>query len=934
MAKPSWITVVSGSTGSGSGTRSLKASSHTGRSSRSGSIKGVTSGGASDSVVLSQVGAGEFITVDKAYYFVTALGGTVKITGTSNSPSLKLTNLTDSSLLSNFALKVNGTAYSWDGNVSHQISGDPGALASYTFEISFDVAENQTEYSRDITFRLRDSGDPGVSSKIITIRQTEGEKTYGTASVNMRYSNWNIGAEGGVATPSYEFSIPWGWNGKTSGGGTLTQSNSYHSVKYTYYTDPPGSPYNWTLDEHTGEIVMSSLGKNITDSDKAAHIKITIIVNGQTLTYTDFVRQGSNKATYTLSSASVSLDDIPASGGSADSPNFISASGKIDYSSGESDTPSITSSDVIITLSKTVNGSNLGSTVKARTKLDTVTATITWNGSQITKNIDVYQQANQVTYSSVSATSSTVIIPKTGGDVDIAAKVSPNQTATYTSGATKTITDFTYEFTSVPSLVTIDELNLKATVGKNITGLTRDDTIEMKITGEGNKSTTASISYHQESLVMPSWNVPTTFRFDSNGQSDLSPSGLDLNISDPDNVGWTIDGPSYVGNSLVSGDPLPISGTGNKSLSLAPDVNTSSERTFDLVLKASTGDVIAICNCTQDASAEQAHTLTITHEVCGKLNDASGGITLCVSPFGTLDEFNKDHIELGTTDYVNDSDLGLSVAHSVIEQLSSKLDEGEWMGYNYLYFWVKNGSTQANAVPVFGSTSKTHFTNTTFVFYEYDLITSNLKNQLLDFAASGNTDSIELSETYGVNMLSTRKMTLTGTFPVAFYSDPTGSDIKAFLRLYYHAGSEICYAPVSPIQLFDDINTSTDSDGNIIKNISFYRVIPLTQSTNYIIFDGWEIFFINNDGVYTTVSEAHDGHIILTAEPITANMSFGFPVGQTPDTDTVVAGDKWLAPFDEDGDQSYAGWDFGSLDNDCTMDVNAATGKSWIALFS
>ena len=936
MAKPSWITVcIYGCTGSGSGTRSLKASSHTGRSSRSGSIKGVTSGGASDSVVLLQVGAGEFIRVDKTSYSVAALGGTVKITGTSNSPSLKLTNLTDSSLLSNFTLKVNGTAYSWDGNVSHQISGDPGASSSYTFEISFDVAENQTENSRDITFRLRDSGDPGVSSKTITITQTEGEKTYGTASVYMSYSNWDIGAEGGIATPSYGFSIPWGWNGKTSGGGTLTESNSSHSVKYTYYTDPPGSPYNWTLNEHTGELVMDSLGKNITDSYKSARIKITIIVNGQTLTHTDFVRQDPNKVTYTLSSASVSLDDIPASGGSADSPSFISASGKIDYSSGESDTPSITSSDVIITLSKTVNGSNLGSTIKARTKLDTVTATINWNGSQITQSIDVYQQANQVTYSSVNATSSTVIIPKTGGDVDIAAKVSPNQTATYTSGATRTITDFTYEFTSVPSLVTIDELNLKATVGKNITGLSRDDTIKMKITGEGNKSTTASISYHQESLVRPSWDVPATFRFDSNGQSGLSPSGLDLNISDPDNVGWIIDGPSYVGNSLVSGDPLPISGTGNKSLSLAPDVNTSSERTFDLVLKASTGAVIATCNCTQDASAEQVHTLTITHEVCGKLNVASGDITLCVSPFGTLDEFNEDYIELGTTDYVNDSDLGLSVAHSVIEQLSSKLDQGEWMDYNYLYFWVKNGSTQANAVPVFGSTSKTHFTNTTFVFYEYDIITSTLKNQLLNFiSASGNTDSIDLSETYGVNLLSTRKMTLKGTFPVAFAQDPTGYDMEAFLRLYYHAGSEICYAPVIPIQLFDNIDTSTDSNGNIIKNINFYRVIPLTQSTNYITFNGWEIFLINNNYVYNVVAKAHDGHIDLTEEPHSYNMDFGFSVGTGPDNDTEVTGDKWLAPFDEDNDQSYGGWDFGSLDNDCTMAVRAATGESWIALFS
>lgn len=316
------------------------------------------------------------------------------------------------------------------------------------------------------------------------------------------------------------------------------------------------------------------------------------------------------------------------------------------------------------------------------------------------------------------------------------------------------------------------------------------------------------------------------------------------------------------------------------------------------------------------------------------MNVASGDITVCVSPFGTLNEFNEDYLELGTTDYVNDSNLGLSVAHSVIEQLSTKLNVGDWTDCNYLYFWVKNGSTQANVVPVFGSTSKTHFTNTTFVFYEYDLITSNLKNQLSNFAASGNTDSIDLSETYGVNLLSTRKMTLTGTFPVAFAQDPTGYDMEAFLRLYYHAGSEICYAPVIPIQLFDNINTSTDSNGNIIKNINFYRVIPLTQSTNYITFNGWEIFLINNNGVYNVVAKAHDGHINLTAEPISANMSFGFSVGTGPDNDTEVTGDKWLAPFDEDGDQSYGGWDFGSLDNDCTMDVSAATGESWIALFS
>lgn len=602
MAKPSWITVVPGPIGSGPGTRSLKASSHTGRSSRSGSIKGVTSGGASDSVVLSQDGAGEFIMVDNTSYSVTALGGTVKITGTSNSPSLKVSQLTDSSLLSNFTLKVNGTAYSWDGNVSHQISGDPGASSSYTFEISFDVAENQTEISKDITFRLTDSGDPGVSSETVAIIQAAGEKTYGTPTVNLRYYEWQIPASGGTISPSYTFSIPWGWNGKTSGGGTLTEADT-HTVTYAYVNGGPVSPFDWTLDPTTGVITMASLKTNQTTQDSGnIFIKITIEINGQTLEDDDYVLQDKNIATYTLSSASVSLDDIPASGGSADSPNFVSASGKIDYSSGESETPSITSSDVIITLSKTVNGSNLGSTVKARTKLDTVTATINWNGSQVTQSIDVYQQANQVTYSSIDTTSATVNSPGSGKEIDIEALINPKQTATYTSGTTKDVNSFSYNFRKKPSWITIDELTLKATVDKNVTGSTRDGVISITLTGMGNRFTIESISVHQEALVMPSWDVPSTFHFDQWGQSDLSPAGLDLNISDPDNVGWIIEGPSYVTKSYPPSDPLPISGSGDESLSLTPNANNSSERTFYLVLETSARDAIATCSCTQDAS--------------------------------------------------------------------------------------------------------------------------------------------------------------------------------------------------------------------------------------------------------------------------------------------------------------------------------------------
>ena len=587
MAKPSWITIVSGSTGSGSGTRSLKASSHTGRSSRSGSIKGVTSGGASDSVVISQDGASEFIMVDNTPHSVTALGGTVKITGTSNSPSLKFYQLTNISSLSNFTLKVNGTAYTWNGSSSHTISGDPGASASYSFEISFDVAENQTENYRFISFRLSDSGSSPLSSKI-TIKQDAGVKTYGHGSINFRYPTRNINAAGGSTSPSTSCWVPWGWNGKTSGGGSLNIIDA-DSISYAYRNGGPSSPHSWTLDQSTGHLTMTSLGKNITTGSGNIYIEVTIVIAGQTLTAFDYVKQGANTATYKLNSASVTLSDIPASGGSADSPNFVSASGKINYSSGESDTPSITSSDVTITLSKTVNGSNLGSTVKARTKLDTVTATITWNGSSVTQNIDVYQQANQATYSSINVASSIVIVPKTGGDVDIAAKVHPNQTATYTSGATRAITDFTYEFTSVPSWVTVDELTLKATVEKNITGSTRNEDIKIKVTGEGNKSTTASLSLRQESLVIPSWSLGATETCASNI------SYLSFTVSDPENMGWRVASSEASWINLTSIND-------NHRIDLEKNL-TGSPRTGTVkLISTDFNTVYATCIITQEAS--------------------------------------------------------------------------------------------------------------------------------------------------------------------------------------------------------------------------------------------------------------------------------------------------------------------------------------------
>ena len=145
----------------------------------------------------------------------------------------------------------------------------------------------------------------------------------------------------------------------------------------------------------------------------------------------------------------------------------------------------------------------------------------------------------------------------------------------------------------------------------NDTGSSRTGTVQL-VSTDGN-TVYATCTVTQESKILPSWDVPSTFRFDSLGQSESSPAGLEFTLNNPDNLGWTIDGPSYVTFTYSEdGTPktanLPFS-RGERNITpmyIHPDVNGTAERTFDLSLLTSSGAVIATCECTQDASESGA----------------------------------------------------------------------------------------------------------------------------------------------------------------------------------------------------------------------------------------------------------------------------------------------------------------------------------------
>jgi hypothetical protein len=180
MAYASWAN-PNKTSGNGNDTVSWSASAHTGREARQTTATFAASGVESKTLTIIQSGKTEFVSFDSATAAVDKAGGTLTITGTSNSSKLTFaltgTNgigLTlPSSYTSNSVSTNNGTA----------ITGDPGASQQYTFSITFsNIAENTTISSK--TSQLTVTPNSGSSAAVTcNITQAAGD-AYLTISPN------------------------------------------------------------------------------------------------------------------------------------------------------------------------------------------------------------------------------------------------------------------------------------------------------------------------------------------------------------------------------------------------------------------------------------------------------------------------------------------------------------------------------------------------------------------------------------------------------------------------------------------------------------------------------------------------------------------------------------------------------------------------------
>ena len=540
MAKPKWITIGTAE-GSMNGSSKITAAAYTGRVVREGTITGTTTGGASDTTAVSQVGAAEFITISTKTYTADKVGQSVTIAGSSNSANLRIVAGTSTIQGLTYKLAVEGVAdASWDGNKDTTVDGDPGASAKYDFVLTVVVPNNKSEYAKTAKFSVQNAnGD--VTSGEITISQVAGVKTYATPVITNFGYNSSIPAWGGTAEPIIAWKQAWGWNGSTDEG----------TLSYEYL---PGSTEGGVVakfegaNKKNGVVEAPSKGITVSGATKVASVTVQITAHGKTSAKHSAVDvyQKANEISYgdvTFTAKTPSASDIPASGGTV-GENQISWTGEVDaiaiqtisFTSRESFEISNTSGFAALTISKIaisysdeIVATSKGTAVSARTEAGVITITATGAGDKTaTKTLTIYQAANTATYGAVTIGQATPVSLAAPGET-YAIVPALKQTVTYTSGATRTeatpadnkvqlSADYTVK--TAKEGFSLDTNAGKVTVSLNPTTAPRNGfVVTISAEGEGGKTATKDITFNQQGSNSTLDLSPDTMSFTAAGET-------------------------------------------------------------------------------------------------------------------------------------------------------------------------------------------------------------------------------------------------------------------------------------------------------------------------------------------------------------------------------------------------------------------------------
>lgn len=420
-------------------------------------------------------------------------------------------------------------------------------------DILISANENKSESKLGpLVVKITGLGEGGKSlSKTGTVYQSAGVKTYAELVVDVA-SDKDIPAAGGSVTPTVAYSQTWGWNGATTGGGTLTSGGT---VTFD----------NGTTD---GTVSAKSLGTTLQSRSLIKTVKVTVTMNGKSASKTYTIYQAVNKVISIKAHCSDDISSnihvgyptkpISAAGGTVDPI----AKGQLTITCSSGSTVTTGDNGDLLTgtakFKRTFSGTAPGFTVDETTGVVTASnrntiigdarsvdvaseLVVTFSnpssvgGDTVTDKIScvntVSQEANSVTYGAVSVSATTpVSIPAAGAIYNI--KPTASQTVSFTSGATRA-GSISLSYVAKNTVTGFSNKKETVTVQQNLTTSPRNGFIvTVTATGEGSKSGSVNVTFNQAAAAAYLTVDPATI----NIAADATSASFNIESNDS----WTI----------------------------------------------------------------------------------------------------------------------------------------------------------------------------------------------------------------------------------------------------------------------------------------------------------------------------------------------------------------------------------------------------------
>lgn len=315
----------------------------------------------------------------------------------------------------------------WDGvangaevTVNYTISNTPTWITNHNQAPPWTASENLGLTSRSDSNTLITQNESGKTFKVTFTQAAASQSWSYEFSVNP--PSMSFGATGGTKT----FTV-------TSYEQELRNGHSYGNQISLTYTRANGGSISGTGTSVT-------MDNNTSTSTRSGTVTLTQAETGKKLTLS--CSQSAGYRTYSeITASGGSVSDIPASGGSRSSFSSMPSYSQTWGWNGSTTGGGTITSGASISYGTAVSAGSLGTTVKSRTQVGTLTGTLSLNGKTKSVSVPVYQAANSIISSTegtpvISLSANSYSISNSGGSVNIYASVSIPITNHWSSGST------------------------------------------------------------------------------------------------------------------------------------------------------------------------------------------------------------------------------------------------------------------------------------------------------------------------------------------------------------------------------------------------------------------------------------------------------------------------------------------------------------------